>query len=54
MANAKKDLGYYNDMAEQSAAAHGIAQAVDALLTRGVDTFGGDRMVLDLVEALKR
>jgi len=54
MANARKDLGYYNDMAAQASAAHGIAQAVDDLLARGVDTFGGERMVLDLVEALKR
>ena len=53
MANAKKDLGYYNDMAEQSSSSHGIAQAVDALLTRGVEKFGPDRMVLDLVEALR-
>ena len=53
MANAKKDLGYYNDMAEQSSSSHGIAQAVDALLTQGVEKFGGDRMVLDLVEALR-
>lgn len=53
MANAKKDLGYYNDMAEQSSSSHGIAQAVDALLTHGVGKFGGDRMVLDLVEALR-
>lgn len=53
MANAKKDLGYYNDMAEQASASHGIAQAVDTLLTQGVEKFGGDRMVLDLVEALR-
>ena len=53
MANAKKDLGYYNDMAQQSSSSHGIAQAVDALLTHGVEKFGGDRMVLDLVEALR-
>ena len=53
MANAKKDLGYYNDMAEQASAGHGIAQAVDALLTQGVEKFGSDRMVLDLVEALR-
>ncbi|MET3377496.1 NAD(P)-dependent oxidoreductase [Variovorax sp. KBS0712] len=53
MANAKKDLGYYNDMAEQSSSSHGIAQAVDALLAHGVETFGPDRMVLDLVEALR-
>jgi 3-hydroxyisobutyrate dehydrogenase-like beta-hydroxyacid dehydrogenase len=53
MANAKKDLGYYNDMAEQSSASHDIAQAVEKLLTHGIDTFGPDRMVLDLVEALK-
>ena len=53
MANAKKDLGYYNDMAQQSSASHDIAQAVEKLLTHGVDTFGPDRMVLDLVEALK-
>lgn len=53
MANAKKDLGYYNDMAKQSSSSHGIAQAVDALLTQGVEKFGGDRMVLDLVEALR-
>ncbi|MET3498364.1 NAD(P)-dependent oxidoreductase [Variovorax boronicumulans] len=53
MANAKKDLGYYNDMAEQSASGHGIALAVDALLTQGVEKFGPDRMVLDLVEALR-
>jgi 3-hydroxyisobutyrate dehydrogenase-like beta-hydroxyacid dehydrogenase len=54
MANAKKDLGYYNDMAQQSSASHGIAQAVEKLLTHGIDTFGPDRMVLDLVEALKK
>ena len=54
MANAKKDLGYYNDMAQQSSASHGIAQAVETLLTYGIDTFGPDRMVLDLVEALKK
>jgi 3-hydroxyisobutyrate dehydrogenase-like beta-hydroxyacid dehydrogenase len=53
MANAKKDLGYYNDMAEQSSSSHGIAQAVEKLLAHGIDTFGPDRMVLDLVEALK-
>jgi 3-hydroxyisobutyrate dehydrogenase-like beta-hydroxyacid dehydrogenase len=53
MANAKKDLGYYNDMAQQSSASHDIAQAVEKLLTHGIDTFGPDRMVLDLVEALK-
>ena len=53
MANAKKDLGYYNDMAEQSSSSHGIAQAVDALLAHGVEVFGPDRMVLDLVEALR-
>ena len=54
MANAKKDLGYYNDMAQQSSASHSIAQAVETLLTHGIDTFGPDRMVLDLVEALKK
>lgn len=54
MANAKKDLGYYNDMAQQSSASHGIAQAVEKLLTHGIDIFGPDRMVLDLVEALKK
>jgi len=54
MANAKKDLGYYNDMAQQSSASHDIAQAVEKLLTHGIDTFGPDRMVLDLVEALKK
>ncbi|MDQ0045080.1 NAD(P)-dependent oxidoreductase [Variovorax boronicumulans] len=54
MANAKKDLGYYNDMAQQSSASHGIAEAVEKLLTHGIDTFGPDRMVLDLVEALKK
>ena len=53
MANAKKDLGYYNDMAEQSSSSHDIAQAVEKLLTHGIDTFGPDRMVLDLVEALR-
>lgn len=53
MANAKKDLGYYNDMAAQSSSSHGIAQAVDALLAHGVEVFGPDRMVLDLVEALR-
>jgi 3-hydroxyisobutyrate dehydrogenase-like beta-hydroxyacid dehydrogenase len=53
MANAKKDLGYYNDMAEQSSSSHGIAHAVEKLLAHGIDTFGPDRMVLDLVEALK-
>jgi 3-hydroxyisobutyrate dehydrogenase-like beta-hydroxyacid dehydrogenase len=53
MANAKKDLGYYNDMAEQASASHGIAQVVDTLLAHGVKTFGPDRMVLDLVEALR-
>jgi 3-hydroxyisobutyrate dehydrogenase-like beta-hydroxyacid dehydrogenase len=53
MANAKKDLGYYNDMAQQSSASHDIAQAVEKLLAHGIDTFGPDRMVLDLVEALK-
>lgn len=40
-------------MAEQSASSHGIAKAVDVLLTQGVEKFGGDRMVLDLVEALR-
>ncbi|MDQ0017113.1 3-hydroxyisobutyrate dehydrogenase-like beta-hydroxyacid dehydrogenase [Variovorax boronicumulans] len=54
MANAKKDLGYYNDMAQQSSASHGIAEAVETLLAHGIDTFGPDRMVLDLVEALKK
>ena len=53
MANAKKDLGYYNDMAEQSSSSHGIAQAVEKLLGQGIEAFGPDRMVLDLVEALR-
>lgn len=52
MANAKKDMGYYNDMAIQASASHGVAQAIDHVFTHGIDVFGPDRMLLDLVDAL--
>ena len=51
MANAKKDLSYYNSMAEQAGAVRGIAQAVLDTFTEAVAS-GPDRMVPELVSML--
>ena len=51
MANASKDLSYYNSMAEQAGAVRGIGQAVLDTFTRAAAS-GPDRMVPELVSML--
>jgi 3-hydroxyisobutyrate dehydrogenase-like beta-hydroxyacid dehydrogenase len=51
MANAKKDLTYYNSMAEQAGAVRDIGQAVLATFTKAA-AIGPDRSVPELVSIL--
>ncbi|MBS0611089.1 MAG: NAD(P)-dependent oxidoreductase [Proteobacteria bacterium] len=49
MSNALKDMGYYSTMALDSAAAHGIADAVHDTFARAVAEGGPQRLVPELV-----
>ena len=52
MSNALKDLGYYTTMAQDGAAAHGIAQAVHDTFASAVAEGGPQRLVPELVAIL--
>lgn len=52
MSNALKDLGYYTAMAQDSQAAHVIAEGVRQTLTQAVDSTGGQRLLPELVAVL--
>ena len=52
MSNALKDLGYYTAMAQDSQAAHVIAEGVRQTLTQAVDSTGGPRLLPELVAVL--
>jgi 3-hydroxyisobutyrate dehydrogenase-like beta-hydroxyacid dehydrogenase len=54
MSNALKDLGYYNTMAEDSGAAHGVAAAVQQALAQGVRDAGADTLLPELVSVLAK
>jgi 3-hydroxyisobutyrate dehydrogenase-like beta-hydroxyacid dehydrogenase len=54
MSNAQKDLGYYNTMAEDGGAAHGIASAVLRTFADAVEQGGADRFVPELVSLLQQ
>ncbi|MCZ2498734.1 NAD-binding protein [Xylophilus sp. Kf1] len=54
LANACKDLGYYNTMAEDGGAAHGIASAVLATLEQARDTSSPQTLLPELVSVLAR
>lgn len=52
MSNALKDMGYYTTMAQDGAAAHGIAQAVHDIFASAVAEGGPQRLVPELVAIL--
>ena len=52
MSNALKDMGYYTTMAQDGAAAHGIAQAVHDTFASSVAVGGPQRLVPELVAIL--
>ncbi|SET81267.1 NAD(P)-dependent oxidoreductase [Variovorax sp. OV084] len=52
MSNAKKDLGYYNTMANDTGAVSLIAEAVHQTFSQALDEGGSNAMVLDLVPLL--
>ena len=52
MSNALKDLGYYTTMAQDSAAARGIAQAVRDTFAHAVTEGGPEKLVPELVDIL--
>jgi len=52
MSNALKDLGYYATMAQDSAAARGIAQAVRDTFDHAVAEGGPQKLVPELVDIL--
>ena len=52
MANAKKDLGYYNAMADDTGAVNVIADAVLRTFDQGAQDGGPDALVLELVSLL--
>ena len=52
MSNALKDLGYYTAMAQDSQAAHVIAEGVRQTLTQAVESTGGQRLLPELVAVL--
>lgn len=54
MSNALKDMGYYTTMAQDGAAAHGIAQAVHDTFARAVADGGPQRLVPELVTILNK
>ncbi len=54
MANALKDLSYYNQMAEDGGAAREIAQAVRSTLDTAVGAGNGDRLLPEIVPVLAR
>ena len=54
MSNALKDLGYYTAMAQDSQAAHVIAEGVRQTLTQAVESTGGQRLLPELVAVLAR
>ncbi len=54
MSNARKDLGYYNQMANDSDAVNVIADAVLRTFEQGVEEGGADAMVLELVSLLEQ
>jgi 3-hydroxyisobutyrate dehydrogenase-like beta-hydroxyacid dehydrogenase len=51
--NAQKDLGYYNTMASETGAAHGIAESIFETLTRAVADGGENAFLPELVALLK-
>jgi 3-hydroxyisobutyrate dehydrogenase-like beta-hydroxyacid dehydrogenase len=51
--NAKKDLGYYDTMAADGGAVHGIAEAVLRTFADAVEQAGPDRVVPELVSLLQ-
>lgn len=53
MANAKKDLGYYNAMASDTGAVSIIAQAVLETFDQGLQEGGDQALVLELVSLLR-
>lgn len=52
MANALKDLSYYNQMAEDGGAAREIAQAVRSTLDAAVSAGNGDKLLPEIVPVL--
>lgn len=52
MSNALKDLGYYTTMAQDGAAARGIAQAVRDTFAHAVTEGGPEKLVPELVDIL--
>jgi len=52
VANAAKDLGYYNAMAAEAGAEHAVAAAVLATLERALSRAGENALVPELVEIL--
>jgi 3-hydroxyisobutyrate dehydrogenase-like beta-hydroxyacid dehydrogenase len=54
MSNAQKDLGYYNTMAGDGGAVHGIASAVLRTFADAVEQGGADRFVPELVSLLQQ
>jgi 3-hydroxyisobutyrate dehydrogenase-like beta-hydroxyacid dehydrogenase len=53
MSNAQKDLDYYNAMAEESAAVHGIARAIGQTFADAVNQAGPSTLVPELVSLLQ-
>jgi len=54
MSNAQKDLGYYNTMAGDGGAVHGIAEAVQQTFSDAVAQAGPSTFVPELVSLLQR
>ena len=52
MSNAKKDLGYYNTMANDTGAVNVIADSILRTFDQALQEGGSDAMVLDLVPLL--
>lgn len=52
LSNARKDLGYYEAMAQDTGAAHAIAHAVLQTLDQGVQQAGADTLLPELVKVL--
>ena len=54
MGNAQKDLGYYNEMASDSAAVAAIAQAVHSTYAQAAQEVGAGAMVPELIALLAK
>ncbi len=54
MGNAQKDLGYYNEMADDSAAVAAIAQAVHSTYSQAAFEAGAEVMVPELIALLAK